>query len=184
MTLNTTTAPTHIHMHILDVCLSYIISRGRATRALSLLMLIDLSRGTDSRPEWNQTGRCGYSSVYSFHLRLLRMDDPSLTPHTAKNVLRWLHSVSLSLLREKGEKCTRWVSQAVYLIPFLTSSILFSLLLCYPFNPHLQKLIQKKELHEAVKRMHERWQLSVYISSSRRGRRGKGMILITPINMV
>ena len=26
---------------------------GRATRALSLLMLIDLSRGTDPRPEWN-----------------------------------------------------------------------------------------------------------------------------------
>ena len=131
MTLNTTTAPTHIHMHILDVCLSYHIQAALHVLCPFLCLLTyreGLIQGlNETKLVVLDTQVCIPSTSGQEHCEGWMTQ--GLTPHTVKNVLCWLHSVSLSLLREEGEKCTMWVHRR-YLIPFdLKYSVLTSTLL-------------------------------------------------------
>ena len=129
MTLNTTTAPTHIHMHILDVCLSYHIQAALHVLCPFLCLLTyreGLIQGlNETKLVVLDTQVCIPSTSGQEHCEGWMTQ--GLTPHTAKNVLRWFHSVQWEW---RGEVHEVSFTGSVYLIPFdLKYSVLTSTLL-------------------------------------------------------
>ena len=177
-----------IFMRILDVCFSYIISRPRYTCYVPSYAYQPIERDWSKawmKPNWSfwilkcvflplpgkNTVKDGWPKVWLPTPR--RMYFVGYTQFTS-------HCVGYTQFTPSN---TVSFTGGVYLIPFDLKCSVLTLLL-YPFNPNFRSWYKEGTKYIKPSRMHERWQLLVYISSSRRGRRGKGMILSTPINMV
>ena len=164
MTLNTTTAPTHIHMHILDVCLSYIISRPRYTCSVPSYAYWPIER------DWSKAWMKLNWSFWILKCVFLPLPGKNTVkdgwPKVWLPTPRRMYFVGYTQFTSHCVGYTQFTPSntvsftgGVYLIPFDLKCSVLTLLL-YPFNPNFRSWY--KEGTKYISCQKDAWKMAAF----------------------